>query len=57
MCALAVAASKLTALEIQHRLIKLAQHATHERKTKYTLLYAKGHSAQPDMLWATHHQN
>jgi len=22
---------------------------------KYTLLYAKGHSAQPDMFWRTHH--
>ena len=31
------------------------QHATHESKTKYTLLYAKGHSAQPDMYWRTHH--
>jgi len=24
-------------------------------KTKYTLLYAKGHSAQPDMFWRTQH--
>jgi hypothetical protein len=24
-------------------------------KKNYTLLYAKGHSAQPDMLWRTHH--
>ena len=31
------------------------QHTTHESKTKYTLLYAKGHSAQPDMFWRTHH--
>jgi precorrin-4 methylase len=42
-------------LESQQRLTQLTQHATHESKTKYTLLYAKGHSAQPDMLWRTHH--
>jgi hypothetical protein len=32
-----------------------SQHATHESKTKYTLFYAKGLSAQPDMFWRTHH--
>jgi hypothetical protein len=45
----------LTPLESQQRLTQLTQHATHESKTKYTLLYAKGHSAQPDMFWRTHH--
>jgi hypothetical protein len=39
------------ALESQHRLTQLTQHATHESKTKYALLYAKGHSAQPCTLW------
>jgi hypothetical protein len=29
--------------ESQHRLTQHTQHATHESKTKYTLLYAKGH--------------
>jgi hypothetical protein len=37
------------------RLTQLTQHATHESKIKYTLLYAKGHSAQPDMFWRTHY--
>jgi hypothetical protein len=48
----------LTPLESQQRLTQLAQHATHENKTKNTLLYAKGHSAQPDMfcLEDTSHQ-
>jgi hypothetical protein len=46
---------RLTALESQHRLTKLTQHAAHESKTKFTLFYAKGHSAQPDMFWTTHH--
>jgi hypothetical protein len=36
----------LTALESQDRLTKPAQHATHESKTKCTLLYVKGDSAQ-----------
>jgi hypothetical protein len=34
---------------------QLTQHATHESKTNYTLLYAKGHSAQPGMFWRTPH--
>ena len=34
---------------------QLTHHATHESKTKYTLLYAKEHSAQPGMFWRTHH--
>jgi hypothetical protein len=34
---------------------RYTQHATHESKTKYTLLYAKEHSAQPDMFWRTHY--
>jgi len=34
---------------------QLTQHAAHGSKTKYTLLYAKGHSAQPDMFWRTHY--
>jgi hypothetical protein len=46
------------ALECKHRLTQLTQltqHATHESQTKFTLLYAKGQSAQPEMLWRTHH--
>ena len=31
---------KLTALESQHRLTQLTQHAAHESKTKFTLFYA-----------------
>ena len=46
---------KLIPLESQQRLTQLTQHAIHESKTKYTLLYAKGHSAQPDMFWRTFH--
>ena len=34
---------------------QLTQRATHESKIKYTLLYAKGHSAQPDLIWRKHH--
>ena len=26
-----------------------------QSKTKYNLLYARGHSAQPDMFWRTQH--
>ena len=37
--------SILTPLESQQRLTQLTQHATHESKTKYILLYAKGHSS------------
>ena len=48
-------ALRLTALESQHRLTQLTQHATHESKTKCTSIYAKGHSAQPEMFWRTHH--
>ena len=33
----------------------LTHHAIHESKTKSTFLYAKGHSAQPEMFWRTHH--
>jgi len=45
----------LTALESQHRFTQPTQHVTHESKTKYTLLYAKGHSTQPEMFWRTRH--
>ena len=45
----------LIPFESQQRLTQLTQHATHESKTKYTSLYAKRHSAQPDMFWRTHH--
>jgi hypothetical protein len=31
------------------------QHTTRKSKTKHTLLYAKGHLAQPGMFWRTHH--
>jgi hypothetical protein len=48
-------AQRLTSLESQHRLTNLTQHPTHESKTKCSLLYAKGHSAQSDMFWMTHH--
>ena len=44
-----------TALESQYRLKQLTQHAKHESKIKYTLLYAKGHTAKPEMFWTTHH--
>ena len=37
-------------LQLEARLTQLTQHATHESKTKYTLLYAKGHSAQPKSM-------
>jgi len=43
------------ALESQHRQTQLTQHATHENKTKFYLLYAKGRSAQPGVFWRTHH--
>ena len=46
-----------TVLESQHRLTQPTQHAARESKTRYTLLYANGHSAQPDMFWRTHHTN
>jgi hypothetical protein len=45
----------LQQLESQHRLKQLKHHERHESKTKHTLLYAKGHSAQPDKFWRTHH--
>jgi hypothetical protein len=45
----------MVALESQHRFKKLTQHATHENKAKFTLLYAKGHTAPPGMFLRTHH--
>jgi hypothetical protein len=46
---------RLTALESQLRLIQLITHATHGSKEKCILLYTKGRSAQPGVLWRTHH--
>jgi hypothetical protein len=43
-------APKPATLESRNHLTQLAQHATHESKTKYTLLYAKGHLAQPEIF-------
>jgi hypothetical protein len=35
--------------------VEIFEHATHESKKKITILYTKGHSAQPDMFWRSHH--
>jgi hypothetical protein len=44
----------LTAIESQHLLTQLTQHATHEIEKK-NWLYAKGHSTQLGMFWRVHH--
>jgi len=48
-------APRTSALESQHRLIQLTQHATQKSFKKYTWRHAKKHSAQPEMLWRGHH--